>query len=135
MRVVYDAIEDGVGVGGIADQLVPFVDGDLAGDDRRSSAVAFLENLEQVVTSCSIEGLEPPVVEDEQLHTADRSLDAGIATVTAGKREIGEELGNALVKDRAVVATGFVAERRGSAAASPDASISPKALAMPASPS
>ncbi len=33
VRVVDDAIEDGVGVGGIADQLVPFVEGDLAGDD------------------------------------------------------------------------------------------------------
>jgi hypothetical protein len=32
--VVHDAIEDGVGVGRIADQIVPFVDGDLAGDDR-----------------------------------------------------------------------------------------------------
>ena len=33
VRVVDDAIEDGVGVGWIADQLVPFVEGDLAGDD------------------------------------------------------------------------------------------------------
>jgi hypothetical protein len=34
VSVVDDAIDDSVGVGGIADQLVPFVDGDLAGDDR-----------------------------------------------------------------------------------------------------
>jgi hypothetical protein len=32
--VVHDAIEDGVGIGRIADQVVPLVDGDLAGDDR-----------------------------------------------------------------------------------------------------
>ena len=63
VRVVDDAIEDGVGIGGIADQLVPFVDGDLAGDDRRSASVAFFENLEQIVTSGGIERLEPPVVE------------------------------------------------------------------------
>ena len=31
--VADDAIEDGVGVGWIADQLVSFVKGDLAGDD------------------------------------------------------------------------------------------------------
>jgi hypothetical protein len=37
LRVVNDAIENGVSVGGIADQLVPFVDWDLAGDDRRSA--------------------------------------------------------------------------------------------------
>ena len=67
---------------------MPFIDGDLAGDDRRSAAVAFFENFEQVVTSGAIERLEPPVVEDEQLHTAERSLDARIATVAAGEREI-----------------------------------------------
>jgi hypothetical protein len=38
--VVNDAIENGVSVGGIADQLVPFVDRDLAGDDRRSASRA-----------------------------------------------------------------------------------------------
>lgn len=33
VRVVDDTIEDGVGVGWIADEVMPFVDGDLAGDD------------------------------------------------------------------------------------------------------
>jgi hypothetical protein len=36
VRVVDDAIENGISAGGIADQLVPFVDRDLAGDDCRS---------------------------------------------------------------------------------------------------
>jgi hypothetical protein len=47
VRVVDDAIEDGVRVGGVANQLVPFVEGDLAGDDGRSSAVAFFKDFEQ----------------------------------------------------------------------------------------
>lgn len=38
---------------------------------------------------------------------------AGIAAVTAGKREVGEELGSALVKDGAVVTAGLVAKGRG----------------------
>lgn len=29
MGVVHDAIEDGVGIGRISDQLVPFIDGNL----------------------------------------------------------------------------------------------------------
>jgi hypothetical protein len=109
--VVNDTIEDGVGVGGIADQLMPFVDGDLAGDDRRSAAVAFFENLEEVVTRGGVERLEPSVVEDEQLHTAERPLDAGISTISAGEREVGEQLGDALIEDGAVVAAGLVADR------------------------
>jgi hypothetical protein len=40
VRVVDDAIEDGIGVGGIADQLVPFVDGDLAGPTIKRATVS-----------------------------------------------------------------------------------------------
>jgi hypothetical protein len=53
VRVVDEAIEDSVGVGGIANQLVPFVEGGLAGDGCRSAAVAFFKNLKQVVTRAS----------------------------------------------------------------------------------
>ena len=72
MGVVHDAIEDGVGVGWITDQIVPFIKGDLAGDDGRSAAVAFFEDLEKVVACGSVERFEPPIIEDEQLHTAER---------------------------------------------------------------
>ena len=111
--VVDEAIEDGVGVGGIADHLVPFVDRDLAGDDGRAAAVAFFEDFEQVVAGGGIERFEAPIVEDEQLDAAERPHEAGIAAVAAGEREIGEQLGNALVEDGAVVAAGLVAERAG----------------------
>ena len=63
MCVVHDAIEDGVGVGWIADQIVPFVDGDLTGDDGGSPAVAFFEDFEKVVACCGVERFEPPIVE------------------------------------------------------------------------
>ena len=39
--------------------------------------------------------------------------DAGIAAVAAGQREIGEQLGDALIENRAVVAAGLVAEGTG----------------------
>jgi hypothetical protein len=45
MGVVDEAVEDGVGVGRVADDLVPFVDRDLAGEDGRATAVAFFEDL------------------------------------------------------------------------------------------
>ena len=111
VSIVDEAIEDGIGVSGIADQLVPFVDRDLAGDNCRSAAVTFFEDLEEVVTSDGIERLEPPVVEDKQLNPSERPQDAGITAVAAREREIGEELGTALVEDRSIVATGVVPER------------------------
>lgn len=60
-----------------------------------------------------VERFEPPIVEDEQLHAPERQQDTGIAAVAAGERKIGEELGNALVEDGAIVAAGLVSQRRG----------------------
>jgi hypothetical protein len=54
---------------------MPFVDGNLAGDNRRSAAVAFFEDFEEVVTSGGIEGLEAPVIENKQ----SRRLFAGLS--------------------------------------------------------
>src|SRR3954464_9800760 len=64
---------------------------------------ASLENLEEVVTCGSVERLETPVIEDKELHAAERPLDAGIAT-TAGERKVGKQLGDALVEDGAIIA-------------------------------
>ena len=48
MGVVDDAVEDGVGQRRIADDLVPAVDRQLAGDDQRAGVVAILDDLQQI---------------------------------------------------------------------------------------
>jgi len=48
MGIVDEAIEDGVGIGRIADDLVPYRYRQLAGDDCRTPAVALLEDFQQV---------------------------------------------------------------------------------------
>ena len=59
------------------------------------------------------ERLEAPIVEDEQPHLAVPLHEPAIAAVASGEREIGEQLGDALIEDGAVVATGLVAEGAG----------------------
>ena len=111
MRVVNEAVQDGVGVSWVSNDVVPGCHGKLRGDYRRSTPVAFFEDFEEVVTSGSIEGFETPVIEDEQLDTAERAQETGITAIAASEREVGEEFGNTLVEHGAVVATGFVTER------------------------
>ena len=67
MGVVDEAVEDGVGVGRVADDLVPFVDRDLAGEDGRAAAVAFFEDFVEIAAGAGVEGIETPIVEDEEL--------------------------------------------------------------------
>lgn len=53
--VMDQAVKDGVGVGWIAHQRVPLIDGKLAGDDGGAAAVAVLDDLQQVVTGRGVE--------------------------------------------------------------------------------
>ena len=110
MGVVNEAVEDGVGISRVADEGVPFVDGDLAGENGRATPIAFLEDLVEVTTGPGVERFEAPIVEDQELDTGETAQDAGIAAVTAGEREFGEELGNPLIENRAVVAAGLVTQ-------------------------
>src|SRR6266498_1543057 len=65
--VVNQPIEDRVGVGGIADQLMPAVDWQLAGDNGGAAGVAVIEDLQKVVAGGGVERLETPIIEDEQI--------------------------------------------------------------------
>lgn len=109
--VVDQAIKNGVGVSRIADNVVPFVHRELAGNDCRFSSVAFFEDFEEIMPCGGIERFETPVVKDKELHGAERPQEPGIAAVAACQREIGEELGNALIENGSVIAAGAVAER------------------------
>jgi hypothetical protein len=61
------AVADGVGEGGVADDLVPGLDGELAGDEGGGALVAVLDDLEEVAAFLVLERREAPVVDDEQL--------------------------------------------------------------------
>jgi hypothetical protein len=75
--VVDQAVEDSVGIGGVADQCVPLIDRELAGDDGGAVAVAVLEDLQEVVAGRGVERLEAPVVEDEEIDATERAQEAG----------------------------------------------------------
>ena len=90
VSVMDQAIEDGIGVGGITDQRVPLIDGKLAGDDGGVVAVAVLEDLQQVVASGGIERFEAPVVEDEDIDAAEGAKETRVAAIAARQSEIGK---------------------------------------------
>ena len=48
VSVVNEAIQDGVAEGGVADNVVPMFNRDLAGDDGRGATVAIIEDLQKV---------------------------------------------------------------------------------------
>ena len=86
---------------------------ELGGDDRRSAAVPLLEDFEEVVTGAGIEGLEAEVVENEQVGAAEGFDEARMAAVASGESQVVAELRSAMIENRAIIATGSVADGAG----------------------
>lgn len=105
MGVVDEAIKDRITEGGITDDVVPEIDGDLAGDEGRAACVAVVEDLEEIMAAGVIEGRETPVVDEQELSTGDTLEEAWVGSVTAGDPELIEEAGEPGVADGEAVAT------------------------------
>ena len=72
VRAVHESVEDGVGEGRIPDDVVPVLDGELAGDHSGADAIAVFGNLEQVATVLGAELGEAEVVDDQDLGLGER---------------------------------------------------------------
>jgi hypothetical protein len=59
--VVDNAVEDSVGQRGVADDLVPAFDRQLAGDQQRAGVVAIFDDLEQIAALLRAERLGSPI--------------------------------------------------------------------------
>src|SRR5271156_1024065 len=113
VSVVDEAIQDSVAEGGVADNVVPMFDGDLAGDDGRGATVAIIKDLQKVAPFGRIENRKAPVIEDQELNAADGFEQAAISAIAAGKGKRLKQARHAMVLDRTIVAAGFVAEGAG----------------------
>jgi hypothetical protein len=111
--VVDETIQDGVGIGGVADDAVPGGDGKLAGDDRRSTAVAVLEDFQEIVPRLFVERFETPLVEDQKLNVAQGALQPGVSSVAAGERALGEQPRDTLIENGPIVTASLVAKGAG----------------------
>ena len=108
-----EAIEDGVGEGRLADDLVPASDRELAGDQRRAAAVAVLDDLHQIAPLVAVRRSGPQSSRISRSDLAEAAEQPREAAVAVGELEIGEQPRQALVEDGESVAAGLLAERAG----------------------
>ena len=67
MGVVNDPIEYGVGECRLADDIVPCLDGQLAGEQDRAGAVALFDDFHEIASLRRGQPVGTPVVEDQQV--------------------------------------------------------------------
>ena len=111
VRVVDEAVEDGVGDGGMGDVVVPVFDGQLAGDDGRSSAVPVFEDLEHVASLLIGHRRKAPVVEYEYVDLGELGEQADVGAVGVCEAEFLEESWDAFVGDAEAQSARELAER------------------------
>jgi hypothetical protein len=97
--VVNETVQDGISVGGIADDLVPSVDWKLGGNHRGTASVAFLDDFQKVVSGGCVERLQAPVIKDEQIGAAEVTQQTRMASVATREGESLEEPRHALIED------------------------------------
>lgn len=102
MRIVDDAVEDGVGVGRLTDHVVPGAYRDLSGDQRGFRAVALFEDFEQVEALLIGQAMGAPVIQDEQIDPGKPVDKPREASIKASQRKILEQARHAQIEDRVV---------------------------------
>ena len=73
MGVVNETVHDRVGESRIADNFVPLLDGNLAGDDDRGALVAIFEDFEEIALLGMGERGEPPIIQNQELNASEGS--------------------------------------------------------------
>ena len=113
IRIVDQAVEDGVGDRRVAQIGVPLLARQLAGDDRRARRVAVLDDFEQIVALDVGESGQAPVVEDEDVDAGEPREQRRVGAVGAREREFLKEARQAPVDGAVALATRLLAERAG----------------------
>src|ERR1700682_904288 len=85
--IVNETVQDGVGIGRIADYFVPSVYWKLGGNHRGAASIAFLEDFQEIMSGGGVERLQSPIVEDQKVGAAEVAQKTGMATVAAGRRQ------------------------------------------------
>jgi hypothetical protein len=113
MGVVEQAVADRIGEGRLAEVVVPLGGRELACDDRGASAVAILEELQEVAALGILDGRQPPVIDDEDVEASQLGEQAEVGAVGPGQGEFMEEARGAAVARAIAFAAGLVRQRAG----------------------
>ena len=75
-----DAVEDGIGEGGILNLRGPLVDGELGGKETRGLAVAVIEEVEDIAGLIGGEGITEPFIQNDEVKASQMLAEFGERT-------------------------------------------------------
>jgi len=113
MGVVDEAVEDGIGDGGVAERLMPLFDRHLAGEDGGATLRAVLDDLEQIGRLLTGERLHREVIQHQDVDLRPGREQARHSTVHAGDCQLIDHAREAHVEGGVSRADGGLGQRTG----------------------
>ena len=101
-----ETVEDGVGEGWLADEVVPGFDRKLTGDQRRAAAVTILDDLHEIAPLAGVEAVGTEIVQNEQVDLREGTEEARKAAVSMRELQLSEEPRHARVIRAVSLSTG-----------------------------
>ena len=87
------AVENGVSEGGVADELVPLINGNLAGDDGAFEFMTVFDDFEKEPALLVVKGIQAKIIEDEDIGALEGMKEFDQGTVGLGDKQFFKESG------------------------------------------
>ena len=97
MSIVDKTVQDCISQRGIANGLVPVINGEPAGDDRGAAATAILQDFQQIADFGWGKDGQAPITQDQQAQLGDGLAHAGVKPVPSREGECIEEARYAVI--------------------------------------
>jgi len=108
-----EPIEDRIAKRGVADELVPVVDGHLAGDEGGPPRAPIFDHFEQIAALAIAERGQAPIIEDQEVGLRELLEEAPVGAIAPRRRQLAEEAREADVADDVPLSARTMAQRTG----------------------
>ena len=87
-----NAVEDGIGEGGILNLRMPLVDGELGGKETGSAAVAVIKEVEEVAGLVGGQGISEPLIKNDEVKGVQMLAEFGERAVDLSEFQLREQV-------------------------------------------
>ena len=107
------AVEDGIGQRRVADGGMPVRYRQLAGDDGRATAMAVIDDFQQIAPAFVGQRGQPPVIDDQDVGSRHLGQGLGITAIVSPEGQSGQQTRQSDIEDAVALPTGLVGQRAG----------------------
>lgn len=99
VRVMDESVQNRIAKCGVADQVMPVIDGDLARNERRPAPGAILDDLQEIASLAVPQGSKPPIVQHEDARLRELLQQFAPGAIGAREGEVAEQARHPRIAD------------------------------------